>query len=115
MKNTNNTLLQINNDVMGLGDDELGAKLLANYLRLINEENRLPKFIAIYNSGVKIISTGSSVIESLKEMEKKGVKIIACKTCLNHYGLMDKLEVGIAGTMVDIIELQTMADKVINL
>ncbi len=115
MKNFENTLIQITHNGMGLGDEELGIILLNNYFKLILEQNRLPKFVALYNSGVELICTGSPLIEIFKLLESKGINLIACKTCLNHYNLIDKLEVGIAGTMVDIIELQAIADKVINL
>ena len=110
-----NTLLQITQNGMGTGDEELGLQLVTNYLKLINEEMELPKFMAFYNSGVKLICTGSPAIEIIKTIEKKGVKLIACKSCLNHFNLMDKLETGMVGTMIDIMELQRIADKVINL
>jgi predicted peroxiredoxin len=115
MENFKNILLQITHNGMGTGDEELGLQLVTNYLKLINEENKLPNFITLYNGGVKLICTGSPAIEIIKTIEKKGVKLIACKTCLIHFSLMDKMEVGIAGTMIDIIELQEMADKVIAL
>ena len=110
-----NTLLQITQNGMGSGSDELGVKLIVNYLKLINEQDLLPKFITIYNGGVKLICTNSPAIDILKTIEKAGTKIIACKTCLNHFNLFDKMEVGIAGTMMDIVELQSIAGKVINL
>ncbi len=111
----NNTLIQITQYGMGNGDEQLGLQLVTNYLKLIKEENNLPRFITFYNAGVKLICSGSPVIESLKQLEKSGVKLIACKTCLNHFNLIDKVEIGIPGTMIDIIELQKMAEKVINL
>ena len=114
MKNQN-TLLQINNYGMGHGDEELGLKLIANYLKLSLEDNRLPKIVTFYNSGVKLICEGSPVIEVLKAAEAKGTQLMACKTCLDYYGLTDKIQVGMAGTMIDIITLQAGADKVINL
>lgn len=115
MEITKNTLVQITNNGMGAGDDVLGQKLLLNYLKLVSEENRLPKFIALYNAGVKILKQDSNFIDALKVLEQKGVKLIACKTCLNHFEQGENLPVGIAGTMIDIIELQTMAEKVVNL
>lgn len=111
----NNTLIQITQDSMGNGDQELGQLLIANYLKLINEESKLPRFIALYNSGVKLICKGSPVIEQFKVLEQAGVKLIACKTCLNHFNILETVEVGIPGTMIDIIELQKKAEKVINL
>ncbi len=115
MKTFNNTLIQITQNGMGNGDEQLGLQLVANYLKLLNEENELPKFIALYNAGVKPTCTGSPVIEIIKAMEKRGVKFIVCKTCLKHFNLMGEMKVGIAGTMIDIIELQKISDNVINL
>jgi selenium metabolism protein YedF len=115
MKKLENTLIQITQNGMGQGDEALGLLLVTNYLKLIISEHKLPKFIALYNGGVKLICAGSPVIEALKEIENNGVKIIACKTCLNHFQLTDNTEVGMAGTMIDIIELQGIAIKVINL
>lgn len=115
MKTFKNTLIQITQNGMGNGDEKLGLQLVTNYLKLLNEENELPKFIAVYNSGVKLTCSGSPVIETIQTLEKRGLKFIVCKTCLNHFNLMDKMEVGIAGTMIDIIELQKAADRVVTL
>jgi len=115
MNNFKNTLIQITQNGMGSGDDELGLLLAKNYLTLLNEEKEPPKVIAFYNGGVKLICEGSPAIEPLKNLEQKGIKLLACKTCLKHFGLIDKMETGIAGTMMDIIELQKIADKVVNL
>lgn len=111
----NNTLLQINAFGMGQGDEALGLILIENYLKLIIQENSLPKIITFYNAGVKLVASGSPVIEQLKVIEQKGVQLLACKTCLNHFGLLNKQAVGMAGTMIDIILLQKEASKVITL
>jgi len=100
---------------MGNGDEKLGQLLLNNYLNLLIQKDNRPKFIAFYNAGVKTICKDAPTVENLKILENLGVKLIACKTCINHFELLDKMVVGIAGTMIDIIELQTKADKVINL
>lgn len=109
------TLIQITRNGMGAGDDELGLLLIKNYLTLLSEERELPQVIAFYHAGVKLICAGSPVAETLRMLEQKGVKLMACKTCLNHYGLIDQMEVGIAGTMMDILLLQKAAGKVVNL
>lgn len=110
-----NTLIQITQMGMGRGDEQLGVTLITNYLKLINEESERPKFVALYNSGVVLVCNGSPIIPILKEMEQKGVKVIACTTCLKHFNLLKEQQVGIAGTMMDIIDLQKVADKVITL
>lgn len=115
MSDFTNTLIQITQSGMGIGSQELGINLISNYLKLINNEIIPPKFIALYNEGVKLVCEGSPVIEHFNILEKKGVKIIVCTTCLRYYNLFEKIEVGIACTMMDIISLQNVANKVINL
>lgn len=87
-------LLQINSDKMGEGSPELWQALMANYLKLILQEEILPSFIVFYNGGVKLTTEDSPVLETLKEIENKGVKLLSCKTCLNHFKLLDKIKVG---------------------
>lgn len=110
-----NILIQITQNGMGSGDEELGLILIKNYLKLINEEDKLPRVIAFYNTGVKLVTKDSPVLEEVKILESKGVKLVVCKTCLKHFNLMDDMGAGIQGTMMDIIELQKVAEKVINL
>lgn len=110
-----NILIQITQNGMGRDSDDLGLLLVTNYLNLLNQEDNLPRFIAFYNGGVKLVCSKSPAIDILKSMEAKGVRLIACKTCLNHFGISNKMEVGMAGSMMDIIDLQKKADKVINL
>ncbi len=113
--NNSNTLVQINKNGMGNGNEELGQILISNYLKLSLTNGQLPKIITFYNAGVQLTCTGSPVLDTLREMENAGVKMIICKTCLNFYKLENKVEVGIQGTMQDIITLQADASKVINL
>lgn len=109
-----NKLIQVNSYGMGHGDETLGLKLVGNYFRLLIQEEKLPSIITFYNAGVKLICEGSPVINILQEIENKGVKLLACKTCLDYYDLIDKRKVGIEGTMIDIISLQSAAEQVIN-
>jgi intracellular sulfur oxidation DsrE/DsrF family protein len=115
MNTFKNTLIQITQNGMGSGDEQLGSLLASNYLTLLNEEEELPRFITLYNAGVKLICKGSTSIEAFKNLEQRGVKIIACKTCLVKFDLLEEVQVGLIGSMRDIIELQKKAEKVINL
>ena len=100
---------------MGSADVTLQQKLLNTYLGLLLENGSLPDAICFYTDGVKLVVEGSLLLERLTEIEKKGVRLIICSTCLNFYGLTDKVRVGIIGGMPDIIEVQAKADKVITL
>lgn len=114
MNSFKNTLIQITQNGMGSGNEKLGQLLVKNYLTLLCEEET-PKVITFYNEGVKLICSGSEALEPLKLLAEKGVKLVACKTCLNYFQLLEKVEVGITGTMVDIMHFQKVAEKVVNL
>ena len=75
----------------------------------------MPGAICFYTSGVKMVVEGSPVLDALQLLEARGVRLIICKTCLDHYGLTERVRVGIFGGMGDIIAAQWLAGKVITL
>ena len=109
------TVIQITNNGMGKGDPALQHKLIIKYLELIQKNESLPNTIVFYTDGVKLVIEGSPALEQLRTLESKGVRLIVCSTCLEYYGLSEKVQVGIVGGMTDIIEAQVKADKVITL
>jgi len=108
-------LIQVIHDGMGAADPALQHTLLRKYLLLLQENNTLPGAICFYTSGVKMVVEGSPVLDVLQSLEARGVRLIVCKTCLDHFQLLEKLRVGIVGGMGDIIAAQWLADKVITL
>ncbi len=100
---------------MGSADQALQHKLLDTYLRLLMENGSLPAAICFYTDGVKLVVEGSPFLERLAQLGQLGVRLIICSTCLNHFGLVDKVRVGIVGGMPDILEAQARAAKVITL
>jgi selenium metabolism protein YedF len=111
----NSTVILLNNDGMGNADPELQHRLIRAYLTLLNEYDMLPSAICFFTQGVKLVVEGSPVLDLLSALEEKGVWLIVCHTCLNHFGLQEKLKVGFVGGMGDVIEAQWRADKVITL
>ncbi len=109
------TVILINKNGMGDADETLMLKLIGTYLRLLLENEYLPAAICFYTEGVKLAIEGSPVLAELQKLEEKQVRLILCSTCLNFFGLMDKIQVGIPGGMNDIIEAQWKAEKVITL
>jgi intracellular sulfur oxidation DsrE/DsrF family protein len=112
---TSDTTLLITRRGMGEADPELQTKLIQTYFRLIDEADTLPAVICFYAEGVHLVTEGSPVLEMLKSLEAKGVRLIICNTCLSYYDLSGKIAVGITGGMPDIIEAQRRAAKVITL
>jgi len=113
-----NSIILINKEGMGYTNQDnsiLQYKLLDTYFNLLIQSNTLPSAICFYTDGVKLVVEGSPLLEKLTLLEKRGVRLIICSTCLNYFGIADKVRVGIAGGMPDIIEAQVKADKVITL
>jgi len=110
-----NTIILVTNNGMGKADETLQQKLFKKYLELIQQNDSLPNAICFYTEGVKLVVEGSSVLEQLKALEEKGVRLIVCRTCLEYFDLIDKVQIGIVGGMGDIIEAQMQAEKVITL
>ena len=102
-------------DRFGFGDDILGKKLMINFLRTLKEMGEKLWMLVFVNYGVKLTIDGSEVIEDLKDYEKNGVKIMVCGTCLNHFNILEKKQVGETTNMLDIVTAMQLADKVINI
>ncbi len=109
------TLILISSNRMGHGDDELGSGLMVSFLKTIGEMGSELWRLIFVNSGVKLTIEGSEVLSVLKGYEREGLQILVCGTCLNHFKLLDKKEVGDTTNMLDIVTALQLADKVINL
>ena len=109
------TVILINKYGIGHAEEALQLTLVSKYLELTLQNGTLPAAICFYAEGVKLVTEGSPVLTQLAALEKKGVRLIICSTCMNYLGLTEKLKVGIIGGMGDMLEAQTKAEKVITL
>ncbi len=110
-----NAVVLVTNNGMGKADEKLQLLLFSKYLELLLQNDSLPAAICFYTDGVKLVCEGSPAIEQLHTLDKKGVRLIVCSTCLNYFELSEKVQVGIVGGMGDIIEAQVKAEKVISI
>ncbi len=104
----------VSSDRMGTGNDELGKVLIKGFIFAVTQLDTLPKAMLFYNGGVTLTTEGSPALEDLKSLEAQGVEILSCGTCLDYYGLKDKLVVGTVTNMYNIVETQAKAAKVIK-
>ena len=109
-----NTVVVISSKAMGHGGDELGTALMKGFIYALSQQEQLPSTILFYNGGASITCEGSISLEDLKNMEARGVEILTCGTCLNFYGLTEKLAVGSVTNMYTIVEKMTGADLVVK-
>lgn len=108
-------LVLVTSDCLGSGDDILGAKLMVNYLKTLEELGPDLWQIIFVNSGVKLTTASSAVLRELQDYEKSGVNILACGTCLEHFGLTGLKKVGGTTNMLDIVTATQLADKVVTI
>jgi selenium metabolism protein YedF len=109
-----NTVVAVTSATMGSGSEELGKLLMKGFIYALSQQETLPKAILFYNGGASIPTEGSVSLEDLKAMEAQGVEIYTCGTCLDFYGLKDKLAVGSVTNMYSIVELLSQADHIIR-
>jgi selenium metabolism protein YedF len=102
-------------DRIGYGDDALGLKLMANFLRTLKEMGDELWRLVFVNNGVKLTIEGSEVLEDLKAYEAAGLNILVCGTCLDHFNLLARKQVGETTNMLDIVTAMQLADKAINI
>ena len=109
-----NTVVVISSDRMGSGNDELGKVLIKGFIFAVTQLDTLPKTMLFYNGGATLTTEGSDSLEDLKSLEAQGVEIMTCGTCLDYYGLKDKLAVGTVTNMYSIVETMAKAGRIVR-
>lgn len=108
-------MVMITTDRMGYGDDDLGLKLMVNFIRTLREMGSALWRLVFVNNGVKLAIQDSVVLADLKSYQSEGLQILVCGTCLDHFNLLDQKQVGETTNMLDIVTAMQLADKVINI
>lgn len=108
-------MVMVTTDRIGHGDDELGAKLMAAFLKTLKEMSDDLWRLVFLNNGVKLTAENTENLASLRELEESGTVILVCGTCLDHFNLLEKKQVGETTNMLDIVTAMQLADKVINI
>ena len=108
-------MVMVGASVLGRGDNELGDKLMTNFLKTLKEMGNDLWRLVFVNNGVKLTINDSNVLSILKDLEKNNIHILVCGACLTHFDLMKEKAVGETTNMLDIVTSMQLADKVINL
>ena len=109
-------VLVVSSEYMGRGEhEELGNILVRAFFHTLSEVEPLPQTIVFFNSGVKLVAEGSPILEDLEALAEQGIEILACGTCLEYYGLKDKLAAGEISNMYTIAETMLGAGRVVKL
>ena len=107
-------LVVLSGNVIGTGDPKLGTSLMKACVFALTKPDQLPDTILCYNTGAYLTCEGADTLEDLKLLESEGVTILTCGTCLDFYGLKEKLAVGGVTNMYDIVERMENAAQIIK-
>lgn len=108
------TLVVVSGEGLGRGDEELGRRLMVKFFaQLMSLANR-PQAVAFYNAGVRLLAQGSPITDALNALDHDGVELVACGTCVEHFGLRDRLAIGRVSDMREIVGLMDASDKVVT-
>ena len=106
----------IGKDFVGDGDGELGRNLMKMALYTLSESDDVPASLLFMNAGVKLVAGGEQqIIDSVNKLAERGTEVLVCGTCLDFYGVKDKLAAGEVSNMYDILGRMQEAAKVITL
>jgi selenium metabolism protein YedF len=108
-------LVLVASDVIGHGDDQLGTRLMQNFIATLPEMGQSLWRIIFINAGVRLTIQDSPVLEHLKRLEAAGVSILVCGTCLDHFQLLEDTRVGQTTNMLDVVTSLQLASKVIHI
>lgn len=108
-------VMVIRSGEMGVGDKVLGEVLVRALFHTLTEVDDSPDTIVFYNGGVMLTVEGSPILEDLSALEKNGVEILVCGTCLGHFGLKDSLLVGSISNMYTIADTLLRAGKTVTI
>ncbi len=98
-----NLLLLLKSAWLGDGEPDLGERLIKSFLTMLLESGTIPARIICVNSGIFLSTEGSPVEDLLKQFVDRGATVASCTTCLDYYKRKDKLVVGTATDMRDIV------------
>jgi selenium metabolism protein YedF len=110
-----NHILALNSDTMGRGSDELGGRLIVKFVHQVANLPVKLDGVLFYNSGVKLLAPDSVVLDALAGLERAGVELLACGTCVEHFGLVGKITVGRVTDMREIASALTSATRVVTI
>jgi selenium metabolism protein YedF len=108
-------VILVSSDRLGRGDDELGRLLMTLFLRTLVEMPSRPAVLALMNGGVKLALADAETLAPLQAMANQGVKVMVCGTCLDFFGVKDRVRAGTVSNMYELAEVLLASDRLMVL
>jgi len=107
------TVLLVTSDRIG-PEPGIGEILMRSFLTALAQAAEPPAKILFLNRGVHLTTEGSEVLEVLGEIEKSGVELLSCGTCLDFFQKREKLRAGKPTNMHDTVATLTGSYRVVT-
>jgi intracellular sulfur oxidation DsrE/DsrF family protein len=104
----------LHSEFLGTGDDALGAKLMGSFLRTLLSAAPAPDILVFYNSAVKLLADSSPVRDVLDELNRAGVRLVACGTCVGHFQLDERIARERISNMQEIVQILLTSESVVT-
>lgn len=108
-------VLLLTRGTIGGDDADLGEVLMKGFLGTLSRMNCPPSTVALMNEGVKLALKNTSTCDNLTALSKKGVTILVCGTCTNHFGITQEIGMGVISNLSEIAEALLSSAKTITL
>jgi selenium metabolism protein YedF len=108
------TMVVVTAEGLGRGDEDLGRRLMIKFVGQLATLGDKPHVVAFYNAGVRLLVRGSPVLDALQSLDRDGVELIACGTCVEHFAIREHLAIGRVSDMREIVASMQASDKVIT-
>lgn len=105
----------LGSDTIGRGEEELGHTLMKMFLNALADAPQPPARLLLMNSGAKLVAEGADSVAALSNLACLGTEILVCGTCLDYYGLREKMAVGRVSNMQEISEAMASASNTVTL
>jgi peroxiredoxin family protein len=112
-----NTVVLVTRNGLGsvqTDDQAFGVAMFDKFIHTLESSPEKPQAMCFYTEGVYLACEGSPALLGLQLLRGLGVRIVVCQTCLEHYGLKEKLRVGEVGGMTEIVSIMNAAEKVLT-
>lgn len=86
-----------------IGDGELGRRVLDQFFSQMSLSHKVPQYIILLNRSVLLAQ--NDVAKSLQILERKGVEILLCKTCVDQFHIGSKILAGKISNSQEISEI----------
>lgn len=107
------TLFYVRSDSLGV-DPDIGTRLAQAFWNSLHERIEGTPTIALANRGIFFALDDSPVLEGMRKLQEKGCRIVVCGTCMDYYGVRERLAVGEPGSIPLLQQLMNDAAKVIT-